>query len=209
MELDPNDYDVVKLLTKLKHANFAYPPGLLASRRQKYIRRVAEVGAGFGVAVRLKSRSGESGSVIPKAGSLLEIALVAIILVEAGSAAYFYRDKISKIFESYSAKVQVLEVTSSPEFSSPLPEMTLTKIPEIAGTPSAAETQTELPIPSGVADKNDEGNQQTNSTPDPNGDNGNHFGQTPKPDRTKDPDNNNNDEYAKEQTEGYGGNMDN
>jgi hypothetical protein len=209
MELDPQDNGVVKLLTKLKHEDFAYPPGLLASRRQKYIRRVAEVGAGFGVAVGLKSRNGKNGSITPTTGNLLEIALVAVILVEAGSAAYFYRDKISKYFESYSSKVQVLEVTSTPEFSSPLPEMTLTEIPEIVGTPNATETQTEIPIPSGVADKDDEDDQQTNSTPDPNGDNGNHFGQTPKPDRTRDPGDNNNDEHAKEQTEGHGGSMDN
>jgi len=191
MELDPKDYDVVKMLTKLKTANDTYPTDLFASRRQNYIRRVAEIGVGLGVAAGLRStiKSGKSGGFAPTAGGLLETALIVAIVAEASTAAYFYRDKISEIIQSYSSNPQVLEITSSP-----LPELIITELPEITGTPTTTETPTGTIAPTSVAG---DGNNQANSTPDPNGDSGHHFGQTPKPDRTKDPGNNNNEGNGK------------
>ena len=195
MELDPKDYDVVKMLTKLKNANGAYPTDLFASRRQNYIRRVAEIGVGLGVAAGLRStiKSGKSGGLAPTASSLLETALVVAIIAEASTAVYFYRDKIAEIIRSYSSNPQVQEVSSSP-----LPELIITELPEITGTPTTTETPTgTVVVPTSIADNNSDGNNQANSTPDPNGNSGHHFGQTPKPDRTKDPGNNNNDGTGK------------
>jgi len=200
MELDPKDYDIVKMLTKLKNANDAYPTDLFASRRQNYIRRVAEIGVGLGVAAGLRStiKSGKSGGVAPSASSLLETALVVAIVAEASIAVYFYRDKIAEIIRSYSSNPQVLEVTSPPAFSSPLVELIITQVPEITETPTTTETPTGTVATTSVADDtNGAGNNQANSTPDPNGNSGHHFGQTPKPDRTKDPGNNNNDGNGK------------
>lgn len=194
MELDPKDYDVVKLLTTLKNANDAYPADLFNSRRQNYIRRVAEVGVGLGVAAGLEStvKSGNAGGFSSTVGGLLETALIIAIVAEASTAAYFYRDKISEIIQSYSSNPQVLEVTSPPEFSSPLPELIITEVPEITETSITTETPTGTVVVATTSvadDTNDAGNNQVISTPDPNGNNGNHFGQTPRPDRPKGPDN--------------------
>ena len=180
MELDPKDYDVVRWLTKLKYADEAYPSDLLASRRQHYTRRVAAIAVGLGVAAGLKStiKSGKSRSFVPTASNLIETALVVAIVAEVSTAAYFYRNEISKLVQSYSSNPQVLEVTSPPEMSSPVPGLIITKLPEITATPTSTETPTETQAPSGTVAKNDGNSDQTKSTPDPNG---NQFGQTPKP----------------------------
>jgi hypothetical protein len=213
MELDPNDYDVVKLLTKLKNSNGAYPPDLLTPRRQNYIRRVAEIGLGFGVAEGLKTTI-QSGS---KAGSLstvtasglIEAALVVAIVAEAGAAAYIYRDQIAEFIQSYTSQPQVAEITSAPEteFSPNLPNVIIEDPEDISATPSAVETPSETPSALTSAANNNQDNQnnpgnQAVSTPDPNDNNGNQYGLTPKPDRTKEPggggSDDNNDENNKE-----------
>ena len=201
MELDPNDYDIVKLLTKIKNINGAYPPDLLTPRRQSYLRRVAEMGLGFGVATGLRptikngSKAGSFSSIV---GGLIEVALVLAIVTEAGAAAYIYREQISALIESYSAQPKVEEVTSVPEtiFSTELPELVLTELPEATPTPETTGTPTpSRTVVASAAANNDQNDQssQSNSTPEPNGDSGNHFGQTPKPDRTLDPGSNDND----------------
>jgi hypothetical protein len=207
MELDPNDYDVVKLLTKLKSANGVYPPELMTPRRQTYLRRVAEIGLGFGVVAGLKAplkNGGKAGSFSSSLGGLIEVALILFIVTEAGAAAYVYREQISEYFKSFSSQSKVEEVTSAPEtiFSTDLPELVLTQLPEatptpeISGTPSPSVTV--VASAAAINTQNNQGDQnnpgsQSNSTPDPNGNNGNHFGQTPKPDRTAEPGTNNND----------------
>lgn len=192
MELDPKDYDVVKLLTKLKYKEEAYPSDLLTSRRQNYIRRVAEMGVGFGIAAGLRTtiKSGaKGGGATSTAGGLLETVLVVAIVAEAGTAAYFYRDKISEIIQSYSSQAQVQEVSSPPDFSSPLP---VTDLPDTLGTPSPTVTPTVTFVPALAGDDNGNDDTQANATPDPKGNSGHHFGQTPRPDRTREPGNNDN-----------------
>ena len=51
MEYDPKDNEVIHLLKKLKDSNGAYPPEMLALRRQGYIKQVAEISAGAGLAL--------------------------------------------------------------------------------------------------------------------------------------------------------------
>ena len=187
MELDLKDYHLVKLLAKLKNASHAYPTDLFTSRRQNYTRRVAQIGIGLGGAAGIKS-----GTIASTVSRLLETALVIAIVAQIGVAAYFYRDKIAEIIQSYSSNPQVLEVTSPPEFSSPLPELIITQVPEVTETPITTETPTGTIVTTSVADDpNGDGNNPAISTPDPNGNNGNHYGQTPRPDRTKNPGNNN------------------
>lgn len=203
MELDPNDYDIVKLLTRLKNTNGAYPPELLNPRRQTYLRRVAEIGLGFGVVAGLQTtvkNGGKAGSFSSTMGGLIEVALVLAIVTEAGAAAYIYREQISALIQSYSSQPKVEEVTAAPEtiFSTELPELVLTELPEATPTPETTGTPSpSSTVVASAAANNEQNNQdnqgsQSNATPDPNGNSGNHFGQTPKPDRTLDPGNNEN-----------------
>jgi hypothetical protein len=190
MELDPKDYDVAKLLAKLKKEEDQYPSDLFASRRQGYIRRVAEIGVGLGVSGALKttlkaSKAGASATTTT-IGGLVEAALVVAIVAEASAAAYIYRDQIGDVIESYSSQTQVYEVPPTSENFVPSPaEIALSEPPEITETPE--ETSTVTTEFASVTDGLDNLTQdvQINSTPDPNGNNGLHLGQTPKPARTK------------------------
>ena len=103
MELDPNDYDVVKLLAKLKNTNItiAYPPELLTPRRETYLHRVTEIG--FGLAAGIKTgikTSNKTRSFSSTGSTLIEAALVAAIIAEAGVATYLYREQISALIKS-------------------------------------------------------------------------------------------------------------
>lgn len=202
MELDPKDYDIVKLLTKLKNSNGIYPSDLLTPRRQNYLRRVTEIGLGFGVAegmqntVRSGSKAGATSSLT--ASGLIEAALVVAIVAEAGATAYIYRDRIAEIIQSYTSQPQVVEVTSVPEIdlSPNLPLVVIEEPIDVTATPSAVETPSGTPPALTSAannDQNDQGDQAV-STPDPNDNNGNQYGLTPKPIRTIEPggDGNNN-----------------
>ena len=195
MELDPKDYDVVKLLTILKNNNGRYPPDLLTSRRQNYLRRVAEIGLGFGVSAGLKTtiKSGGQAGGIHTMSGLIEAVLVVAITAEAGTAAYIYRNQISALIHSQTTHPKVVELTLAPEteFSPKHPRQLPTDPPEWSIIPPMVETSSGTPSPGEAANTLNQGD-QANSTPDPNGNNGNHFGQTPKPERTQDPGNNNN-----------------
>lgn len=206
MELDPKDYDVAKLLSKLKNNNASYPPELLTPRRQAYIRRVAEIGLGVGVSAGLKTtvKSGSrSRALSATTTGLVEAVLIVAIVVEAGAAAYIYRDEISALIQSYTAPPRVEVVTTVPEteFAPNLPEVVLTEPPEESPTPLTSETPSGTPVaPTAAANDNNDTDPnntgvQSVSTPDPNENSGNQYGLTPKPDRTKEP--------------GGGGNIDN
>jgi hypothetical protein len=188
MELEPKDNEIVRLLTILKKAEVAYPSEMLAPRRQKYIMRVAEIGVGLGVSPELKKtiKKGRSGAFTSTAARVLETALIVAIAAEASAAAYFYRDKIADLIQSYSSTPQVQELTSPPEFPSSLPELNATEIPETTGTPTPTASPTGTSLLAESTDNNGiDINNQAVFTPNPNGNNGNHFGQTPKPERTK------------------------
>lgn len=49
--------DVFTLLTRLKASNGAYPPELITLRRQKFIRRAAEINVGLKVAPEMRPNS--------------------------------------------------------------------------------------------------------------------------------------------------------
>lgn len=212
MEFEPQDQRVVELLTKLKDANESYPSDMLAARREAFLNNMAGAGLSLGTGSALnRSLKGGSGSGAGPltVGRLLEAALLVAIVAEAGALAYFYRDKVADVFRSISSPSQVQEIASPPVATFAFPELEISEIPGSAiptGTASEMATSTQVPgVADDVTSNNNVAATLTNSTPDPNGNNGNHYGQTPKPERTKDnsapkdnPGNGNNDKPPKD-----------
>ena len=196
MEILPDDEKVVELLSKLKNSNGDYPSDMFASRRRTYLKQVANVGLGIGIGAGFKNAAkggNGAGATATITSKILEVALVTAIAIEAGTAAYLYRDKIADVVKTYTnpANIQVA-VPTTDDIASTNPALV-----EIIESPSASATPgTPSMTPSGTQSPevavNNNGNNGTgtnvssNSTPDPGGNNGNHFGQTPKPERTKD-----------------------
>lgn len=197
MEIDPNSNDVFQLLKQLKEANGAYPPDLLALRRQGYLKQVAEVGVGGGLALGLKDtlKSGKGAGLPPAAGTLLEGLLVVAIIAEASMVAYLYRDRLAEFFQNFSNQPKVEEVANPPIVTSPIPDFEFTISPVVTETVIGTETATPLgtsTLLAGQPTHNASGqdSSQTVSTAVPNGNNGNQYGLTPKPERTTEPGNN-------------------
>ena len=99
METNPQDKQVIDLLSKLKNSSAAYPSDILASRRQNYLKQIANVGLGIGVGAGLKSGSG-AGTAATATSKVLETALIVAIALEAGTVAYLYREKIADAVRS-------------------------------------------------------------------------------------------------------------
>ena len=204
MEIDSKDNEVVHLLKKLKEANGGYPQEMFALRRQGYLRQVAEIGGGAGLAWGLRNtiKSAKGSAVPPIAGTLLEALLVVAIVAEAGTVAYFYRDKLADLFQSLSKSPRVEEVSNPPVVTSPIPEFELTVSPVVTetetpvGTPSLdlAAQATNQGANQGANQGSGSGQAVSTPTPNPNDNNGNQYGLTPKPIRTKEPGNNNIDD---------------
>ena len=198
MGFDAQDKEIVRLLTKLKEADAKYPPDLFASRRQSYLKHMGEVSLGIGAGLKIKSvLNGAKAPTLSSATStVLESALVVAIVAETGTVAYVYRDKLAGFVKNVAKEVHVQEVASSPvpvaeevqgvspsqAVASTMPSVSLSESPtqpEMTGTP----------IPE-VVDANTMAAQSTSVPNVNNGNNGNHYGQTPKPERTKEPENN-------------------
>jgi len=195
MELTPDDQKVVDLLSKLKNSNGTYPSDILETRRQTYLKQVANIGLGIGTGAGLKNgaKSGNgAGAVATATSKILEIALIAAITIEVGTATYLYRDKIADLIKKNTASANVQEVAPSPNGASSLslgltetlesPSATITAITP-SNTPSVTPSVTPGPE---LAGGNNGTNSSVNATPQPGGNNGNQYGLTPKPVRTKD-----------------------
>jgi hypothetical protein len=198
MDLSPEDKKVADLVSKLKYSSGAYPKDMLYSRRQQFIRQVASAGLGIGVGAGIKNAAKQSNTVGAATATItskiLESVLIAAIVIEAGTAAYVYREKITNFFKSLTGSPNVEETTQKPDngsdSTSPLLIPTLT-VPATSGTPSAiAPAITSSP---NVAGNDNNTTTNVNATPVPTDNNGNQFGLTPKPERTKDTNPNNND----------------
>lgn len=210
MEIDPNNTDVFQLLDKLKKANGTYPPELLALRRQGYLRQVAEISGGAGLALALKTTAksaAKSAALPPAASSVLEGILVVAIVAEAGAVTYFYRDRIADLYRSITGSPKIEQVASPPVLPSPVPGIQITFTPDVTVTETATVVGTPSPFVAEQATQSGT-NQESQSSPNTsqggspavstpaandNKDNGNHYGNTPIPERTKQPGNNNND----------------
>lgn len=175
---------------------------MLALRRQRYLSQVAEISgaAGLAVALRNTGKGGKGVGLPPAAGTVVEALLVVALIAEAGAVTYFYRDKLAQVFRSITSSPKVEQVANPPAVSSPLPGFDWTPSPvftaAVSLTPSPAGTQTGTLTPDGtpspgLAADSTPGNGtggttlQSASTPPANGNNGNQYGLTPKPVRTK------------------------
>lgn len=182
---------------------------------------IGGAGLALGLKETLKSGKGPGPGPSSAAGTLVEALLVVAIIAEAGAVAYFYRDKVADFFQSFSNGPKVEEVSHPPVLPSPVSEIELITTPVETPTPTLTLADTPVSTPSvelaaeptqrkqedtstgsnpdaGGADAGGSPSGTTSvSTPAPNdntgtnGNNGNHYGQTPKPERTKEPGNDN------------------
>ena len=60
MEFDPQDQDMINLLTRLKNAVSEYPEHMLVARRQSFLKQMTEVGLGIGAAAGIKNTLGKT-----------------------------------------------------------------------------------------------------------------------------------------------------
>ena len=199
MGINSKDDEIIKLLTKLKNANEGYPLDMMETRRQGYLKHMAEMGlkAGTGAGIQQTVKNGTAASVPLATSRLLEVALVVAIVAEASVVAYLYRDKLADVFQSVSTTLQVQEVTAPPEIISVIPSLETTGVPTWTATPTNTSTPSLVTsnTSTGAVDNgnnsaateedNDTTGNHVNSTPDPRGNNGNHYGQTPKPELTR------------------------
>lgn len=208
MGFEPQAQDIIRLLTKLKDIDEQYPAHMLVAQRRSYLKRMTEIGLGIRAdhSIRNAAENKKPPHGSSTASTLLETALIVAIVAEAGVMAYFYRDKMADFFRTITTDSRGGEITPPPVIPTSLEVQGVTPSPAITSTSpltAAAEnsagiivTATSTPAP-GAADEagtTPEVN-PLNSTPDPNGDNGNngnHYGQTPKPERTKENNGNNN-----------------
>ncbi|RPJ24691.1 MAG: hypothetical protein EHM33_16980 [Chloroflexi bacterium] len=202
MEFDPQDQDIIRLLTKLKGADGEYPENMLVARRRSFLKLMTEIELGIhsNKGGKKPTENTKTPSTSPFASKLLETALIVAIVAETSVMAYFYRDKLADFFHMITTASRVEEVTP-PSMPTSLPIQEVSPSPAITATTIAAsptritDTSTSRPIPD--AANNTPGVNQLSATPHPNGNNGNHYGQTPKPERTKE-NNSNNDKPPKD-----------
>ena len=198
MDTQPEDKQVVELLVKLKHSSGAYPQDMLNSRRQQFMRQVANAGLGIGVGTGLRNAAKQSqgagaGVTATVTGKIIETVLIAAITIEAGTTAYIYRNKIADFFKTFTGSPDTSEtiqhLNNNSNSSEPVILPTLTP-PATSSTPSTATTSLfDTPAP-GVQlnNTNNNNNSSTGSnttnihaTPVPTDRNGHHYGQTPRP----------------------------
>jgi len=195
MDTLPEEKQVVELLSKLK-ASGTYPKDMLYSRRQQFIRQVASAGLGMSVGIGLKHTAKGSQSAGTTAttvtGKIIETVLIAAIIVEVGTTAYIYRQKIADFFKSFigpESSETIQRPINNSSLSEPIILPTLTVHPT-SETPSATTSPLETVLPSAVQqNSNNNTNNNSNSTiatPKPTDNNGNRYGQTPRPEQTKD-----------------------
>jgi hypothetical protein len=193
-----SDQDVLKLLTGLKNAEGNYPTDMIQTRREMFVKQAAAMavmakaasnsagtsGSGQGAASSAGGTAGTAGTSL-SISTLLETALVIAIVVEAGVATYFYRDKIAEFISSnLSPKVEHVASPPGSSLSDTLTgEASSTETPE--GTVVVTETDTLTPpvriLPAANGATNSGVGTQVVSTPTPDDHPGLHLGQTKQP----------------------------
>jgi hypothetical protein len=202
MEFDLQDQEVIRFLKKLKDVDAEYPEKMLVARRRSFLKRMIEIELGVPAdqGIRYMVSNPKPFNLSPAVSTLLETVLVVAILAEASWMVYFYRERLVDFFQAFTSVARVQDGTPLPVIPISADIQEITPSPSI--TPSAllattAETPTGIVVmPTGTSIPNlveertitPEMN-QLRATPVPNedqGNNGNHYGQTPKPERTKD-----------------------
>ncbi|MFT3895010.1 MAG: hypothetical protein QM730_25575 [Anaerolineales bacterium] len=203
MEFEPEEQQIVELLTKLKDRGGGYPKKLLASRRQMFLSQMASVGMGLGIGEGIKAagKAPKGGALSHISGisasSVVETVLVIAIVAQASVIAYAYRDKLIDLINTMSSSalavptdisIPVLKSSPTEIIASDTPTVTSTETP----TASPSSTETTIPAVTPTDNNNGSGSDTTGSTPAPgvtpqptNGNNGNHYGQTPRPTQEK------------------------
>lgn len=205
MGFDAQDKEIVRLLTKLKEADGSYPPDLLATRRDGYLRQMGEIGLVLAAGKGIKNavQSAKAPVLSSATSTVLESALFVAIAAEAGTVAYFYRDKVADFFQSVTQGTKVQEasaslvptdvemqgVSPSAAVAATLPSTSLAINPT---EPESSNT----PVPD-VVEQNNALSVDATPSPKDHNNNGNHYGQTPKPERTKEPKGNDNKDKDK------------
>ena len=214
MEFEPQEQEIVSLLTKLKGAEGQYPEHMLVARREMFLQRMSEISMGISPDAGLPDAAASTSPppISPVTGTILETALVVAIIVEASAVAYFYRDQLADFFETITVEPRVELVASPPVPTTALEIQGVTPSPVITPTlpstsivisPSSIVTTlvpAVTPLP-GVAEEDNSNNTSgasgaeivtVDSTPVPSGNNtsnpdpGNNAGQTPEPEPTRD-----------------------
>jgi hypothetical protein len=203
MEFDEKDAEVIQLLTQLKNVEGGYPVEMMAVRRQRYMKQLAGLGVGLGAADALKHtlRGGGGSAIPPIASTLLETILIVAIVAEAAAVTLINREKLTDLILSISNQPTVEQVVSTPiEIAGPLTELAISTIVEptvtvttVTVTPLATSSPALLSITSVPGFENGGSTLQAVSTPNVQDNNGNQYGLTPKPERTKDPGGNDDD----------------
>jgi hypothetical protein len=212
MNVDPEDQEIIRLLTKIKDAEAGYPEHMLVQRRRSYLRRMREVSLGIPAetAVRDAAKDIKPSHISPTTTVLVETALVIAIIAEASTVAYFYRHRLTDFIRRVVAEPGVQEATHPPVVTSSfeiqsdvtIPSGTIWSPPSSTGVAATLTATPVLDVIPGVVDTNSSHTAAAsevnvlNATPGPNdsssnnGNNGHHYGQTPKPERTKENGNN-------------------
>lgn len=206
MEHTPDEKKIVDLLSKLKNSNGAYPSDMLESRRRRFAQQVANAGLGIGVGSQIKKsmQNGNGvGATTTITSKIVETALIAAIVIEAGTAAYLYRGKIAEFIRSYTSP-NVQQVVPQPDNTSGNPVIDnglQTPLPTGSETPSGTPATSVF----GETNSNNNSNTGVNATPNPTDDKGNQYGLTPKPERTKDNGDNENNGGGNNDNQNNGG----
>jgi len=198
-----SDQDILKLLTGLKNAENRYPSDMISSRRDMYVKQAAAMAVLVKAGKSGVNSTGGGSSVpssfagfTPSIGKLLEIALITALIVETGVIAYFYRDRIQDLINNVmSPRVEhIVNPSDDPALLQETPTagteiITETPVPTVTVTVTE-ETLVPLIAPDSYNpdSNNNEGSEgeQVNATPVPKDNPGNHYGNTPKPERNKD-----------------------
>lgn len=190
MEFDPNKDEVIKLLTKLKTStNGAYPPELLVARKAHYLQQVAQIGlaAGGGMGIKQILKAGKGPGIPPAIGTFLEAVLVVAIVGEAATLGYFYKDKLAALLNNSLGKPKIEESSDPPAVNSPVPQIQSTASPIMTTTQTPIGTPSPIIVINGTPISATEVVNPVNPVPVATDNNGNQYGLTPKPERTKDP----------------------
>jgi len=187
-----SERDIFDLLKSLKNVEKQYPPDLMQSRREIFARQAASAAIAIHATGKSPELSGSSQTAASATsfgsslGTLLEAILIIAIVVEAGIATYIFRDKIADLIGSIISP-RVEQVANPTDASPSSPEIApATKADTTpSASPTDAGTTTPLPssgtLPAVQQNNNTGGSSQITSTPDPNGNNGLHLGQTKQP----------------------------
>lgn len=197
MEFEPEDQEIVDLLIKIKNRDGKYPRKLLESRRQVFLSQMASVGLGLGLGTGLKqatkSSKGWNLAHLPamSASTVVETLLVLVIVVQASIVAYNYRDTIADFVKSLSSTPTAVSI---PVTGASQEDGIVSDTPTVIATDTSTPTPTTSPSSTVTTGPSQPGfDNGANSTADPavtqapptNTNNGNHFGQTPKPTQQK------------------------